>query len=173
MFSKFMMFSWCINFIHFVIDLMPPILRMGVFKLLLGHCGRKVMIDYGVYIRYPWLVEIGDYVAINRNCSFYPSFFKKKKIIIKNNVTIAYNVSFICGSQDYHYKTLPDIGGDILIQEYAWIGCNVTILPGVIIGEGAVVGAGAVVTRDVPSYTIVAGNPACIIKSRELINIMP
>lgn len=52
------------------------------------------------------------------------------------------------------------IGNDI------WIGANVSILPGVTIGNGAVIGAGSVVTKDVPNYAIVAGNPAKIIKYR-------
>ena len=46
----------------------------------------------------------------------------------------------------------------------AWIGAGATILPGVTIGENSVVGAGSVVTRDVESNTIVAGNPARVIK---------
>ena len=48
----------------------------------------------------------------------------------------------------------------VRIGDKAWIGFNVIILKGVDIGEGAVVGAGSVVTRDVPPYTVVAGNPA-------------
>lgn len=52
----------------------------------------------------------------------------------------------------------------IKIGEKSWIGFNVIILKGVSIGEGAVVGAGSVVTKDVPPYTIVAGNPAKIIR---------
>lgn len=47
---------------------------------------------------------------------------------------------------------------------YIWIGVNVTILPGVTIGENAVVGAGAVVTKDVPDNAVVVGNPARVIK---------
>jgi acetyltransferase-like isoleucine patch superfamily enzyme len=52
----------------------------------------------------------------------------------------------------------------VLIKRKAWIGFNVIILKGVTIGEGAVVGAGSVVTRDVPDYAVVGGNPAKIIK---------
>jgi acetyltransferase-like isoleucine patch superfamily enzyme len=52
----------------------------------------------------------------------------------------------------------------IVINEGAWIGGNVTILPGVIIGEHAVVGAGSVVNKDVPEYTLFAGVPAKLIK---------
>ena len=57
-------------------------------------------------------------------------------------------------------KALP-----ITIGDNVWLGGNVTVLPGVTIGEGAVVGAGSVVTRDVPPRTVVAGNPAHIIRS--------
>ena len=55
----------------------------------------------------------------------------------------------------------------VRIGNRAWIGFNVIILKGVNIGEGAVVGAGAVVTRDVPPYTVVAGNPARPIRQLE------
>jgi acetyltransferase-like isoleucine patch superfamily enzyme len=54
----------------------------------------------------------------------------------------------------------------IRIEDDVWIGANVTILKGVNIAEGAVVGAGAVVTKNVPSYSIVAGVPAKIVGSR-------
>lgn len=149
-------------------NLMPPFLRNYFFRLLLGKYGKNVMIDYGVHIRYPWLVEIGDNVSINRDCSFYPSYLKKNKVIIGDNSTVAYNVTFICGSHDHSDRSLPDVGRDILIGEYVWIGCNVTILPGVTIGEGAVVGAGSVVTKDIPPYAIAVGVPAKVIKSRKI-----
>ncbi len=56
------------------------------------------------------------------------------------------------------------INEPILIKKGAWLGAQCIILKGVTIGEGAVVGAGAVVTKDVPPYTVVAGNPAQIVK---------
>ena len=54
--------------------------------------------------------------------------------------------------------------GKITIKDKAWIGFNSIILKGLTIGEGAIVGAGSVVTKDVPDWTIVAGNPAKIIR---------
>ena len=54
--------------------------------------------------------------------------------------------------------------GKILIEDDAWIGMGVTILKGVTVGKGAVIGACSVVTRDVEPYTVVAGNPAKVVK---------
>ena len=56
--------------------------------------------------------------------------------------------------------------GDINVKDDVWIGANSVILSGVTIGQGAVVGAGSIVTKDVPPYAIVVGNPAKVIKYR-------
>lgn len=56
--------------------------------------------------------------------------------------------------------------GDIVVHDDVWIGFRAVILSGVEIGQGAVIAAGAVVTKDVPPYSIVGGNPARVIKSR-------
>lgn len=68
--------------------------------------------------------------------------------------------------------------GDTIIKDGAWIGIRAIIMPGVKVGEGAIIAAGAIVTKDVPPYSIVGGNPAQIIKYRfpqstidELINM--
>lgn len=62
----------------------------------------------------------------------------------------------------------PESGRPITIGPDCWIGGNVIILPGVTIGKGVTVGAGSVVTKDVPDYVVVVGNPARVIKSVEV-----
>jgi len=59
-----------------------------------------------------------------------------------------------------------EIRGDTVLENDVWIGMEAVIMPGVTIGNGAIVGAKAVVTHDVPSYAIVAGNPAKVVKTR-------
>lgn len=61
----------------------------------------------------------------------------------------------------------PELGKSIVIEEDCWLGGNVVILPGVRIGRGSTVGAGSVVTKDVPPFVVVAGNPARILRKIE------
>ncbi|MNP73102.1 Maltose O-acetyltransferase [compost metagenome] len=66
-------------------------------------------------------------------------------------------------------ETISEFYGDLIkkkvvINDGVFIGVGAIILPGVTIGKGALIGAGAVVTKDVPEYTIVGGNPAKVIK---------
>lgn len=77
--------------------------------------------------------------------------------------TYPFNVLFTEAS---HIKGHPNSKGDVIIKNDVWIGGNSTILSGVNIGNGAVIGTGSVVTKDVPSYGIVAGNPAVLIRYR-------
>ncbi len=61
----------------------------------------------------------------------------------------------------------PEYGKSITIGDDVWVGGGVIILPGITIGEHAVVGAGSVVTKDVAPYTVVAGNPAKMVRKLE------
>ena len=84
-------------------------------------------------------------------------------ITIEDNVQIAGNVSLLTNNHDpYDRMILPC--KPILIKKGAWIGANVVVLRGISIGKHAIVGAGSVVTKDVPDYAVVVGNPAKVVK---------
>jgi acetyltransferase-like isoleucine patch superfamily enzyme len=92
------------------------------------------------------------------------------KIMVEDYVFFGHNVSLLTGSHDYRKFELdrqlavPKSGMDILIKRGAWVASNVTILGPCIVGEHSVIAAGSVVKENVPSYTIVAGIPAKVIK---------
>ncbi|MDV8146987.1 acyltransferase [Arthrobacter sp. B10-11] len=87
-------------------------------------------------------------------------------IHIGSNVNIASEVRIWTAEHDVFADDFGQIGGPVVINDYAFIGSRVTILPGVTIGEGAVIGAGAVVTKDIAAWTIAFGIPAKSVKAR-------
>lgn len=104
-------------------------------------------------------VKIGNNVFINSNLLA----MARGGITIEDDVQIAGNVSLLTNNHDpYDRMILPC--KPILIKKGAWIGANVVVLRGISIGKHAIVGAGSVVTKDVPDYAVVAGNPAKVIK---------
>ena len=149
------------------LEILPPMFRSLVFKLLFSKLGKNHMIDYRCYFRYPSKIFIGDNVSINRGCEIYPSHaVKNARIIIGNDVTIAPNVVFFGAGQNIHLEGLPDIAESITVHDGVYIGGNSTIRYGVTIGENSVIAAGSVVVKDVPPNTVVGGNPAKVLRSR-------
>lgn len=129
-------------------------------------------------------MNIGDRVLINEGTVFYCT----KGITIGNDVMISWGCTIVDSNmhstvssdrlketknarQEIENHTMGQNvdpttikSAPVIIKDKAWIGFNSIIMKGVTIGEGAIVGAGSVVTKDVPDYTIVGGNPAQVIK---------
>ena len=95
------------------------------------------------------------------------------RVIIGNNVMMGPDVCIYVRNHAFDRTDIPmNMQGfapekPVVIEDDVWIGARVIILPGVHIGTGAVIGAGAVVTKDVPDYAVVGGNPARILKMRK------
>lgn len=102
-------------------------------------------------------VVIGDNVTIKSGVYVWDG------TTIGNNVFIGPCAAFTNDKMP-RSKAYPEEFSRITIAEYASIGANATILPGITIGKYAMVGAGSVVTKDVPAYAVVVGNPAKIIR---------
>lgn len=163
----FSIYSYLINILFLLLELLPPFLRWIVFKVTLKKLGKGSLIDYKTYFRYPSKISLGNHVAINRGCEFYASFLVPTgTITIGDHVTFSPNVKLYTIGHNPSTRKLADLAGPIVIQDHAWIAADCIILPNVTIGEGAVVGAGSVVTRDIPPYSIAVGVPARVIKKR-------
>lgn len=110
-------------------------------------------------------ISIGNFVQIGNNCTIQSAH---GYIDIGNHVMLGPGVNIHGGNHEtailgyYMDEIQKEFGVDpnIIIEDDVWIGANAIILKGVTIREGSVIGAGSVVTKDVGSYTIVAGNPA-------------
>lgn len=114
-----------------------------------------------IYIDYGKPVTIGERCFIQQSCTIYG----RGGVEIGNDVFIGPKVNLISLNHVVNpEKRSSTYGRKIVIEDKVWIGINSTILPGVRIGFGAIVGAGSVVTQDVEPLTIVAGNPARVIK---------
>ena len=119
-------------------------------------------------------VEIQKGAKIGKNCKISSHTFVCEGVTIEDNVFVGHNVTFIndpyprATTQDGNLQTEDDWACiQTLIKKGASIGSAATLLSGITVGENAIVGAGSVVTRDVPPNTIVAGNPAKIIRKFE------
>ena len=118
-----------------------------------------------LYIDYGKPVTIGEDCFIQQCCTF----FGRGGITIGNGVFIGPKCNLITINHDANPENRSaTYGRPIVIEDKVWIGINSTVLPGVRIGYGAIIGAQSVVTHDVPPMTVVAGNPARIIKKIEV-----
>ena len=102
-------------------------------------------------------VHVGTYVNMDLP---YPYF-----ISIEDGVSLAGSIIILTHNKpmEYHKNCCPSYIAPVVVHKNAWVAVNVTILPGVEIGEGAIVSAGSVVSSDIPPFTIASGNPAKVV----------
>ena len=133
-------------------------------RIFLDKCGKNVNIQQ--FTCFSNRCEIGDNSGIGRGSKLYG------KVVIGNDVMMGpecwiYTQNHAFDRLDIPMKDQgPQCEKQVVIGNDVWIGGRVTILPGVHIGNGCIIGAGAVVTKDVPDYAIVGGNPAKVIRFR-------
>ena len=133
-------------------------------------CGQNVIFCSGIRFQVPRGISIGDNVWIGERSRFSGAC---GGIVIGNNVSFGPEVTIWSSNHNYYSpEKLPyddiDIPKKVVIGDNVWICSKACITPGVTIGEGAVVGMGAVVTSDVPEGAVVGGNPAKILKYRDM-----
>ena len=119
-------------------------------------------------------ISIGNNVGIGEGAFFYAAL---SHIYIGNNIAFAPNVTIRGGNHRYdivgkwitdykEYDKKPTDDEPVYIEDDCWISSNVVILKGVTIGRGCIIAAGAIVNKSIPPYSVAAGIPAKIIKTR-------
>lgn len=135
-------------------------IRACLARQISPHLGRNINIEKGAYVL-PDTV-LGDGSGIGVNCEI------ARGVRIGSNVMMGPECLFYTSQHQFNPETRRFEGytdiKPIVIEDDVWIGRRAIIMGGVTIGKGAVIGAAAVVTKDVPPYTIAAGNPAVVKK---------
>lgn len=113
--------------------------------------------DYGIHI------EAGKNFYANYNCTI----LDVAKVKIGDNCQMAPNVAIYTAGHPIHpmsRSSMYEYGKEVTIGDNVWIGGNVVVCPGVHIGDNVVIGAGSVVTKDIPDWSVAAGNPCRVLK---------
>jgi maltose O-acetyltransferase len=140
-------------------------IRYWVCRHLFAKCGKSVNVEHGADFGSGRDIVIGDNSGLGINCVV-------RKAIIGDNVMMGPDVFFVTRNHRFESLERPMIEqgfaekGPTIIGDDVWIGARAIILPGIRVGSGAIIGAGAVVTKDVPDYAIIAGNPARLVRYR-------
>ena len=141
--------------------------RQAILQQLLGQIGQNSIIEPPFYCSYGQNIHIGDHVYLNVLCIILDC----NEVHIGHHVMIGPAVQILTAAHPLQAETRNqgwEVAKPITIEENVWVGGGAILLPGVTIGNNAVVGAGAVVSKDVPPYTVAAGNPAKVIREIEL-----
>jgi putative colanic acid biosynthesis acetyltransferase WcaF len=129
-------------------------------RFLLRAFGARVGAHVNVYpttrVYLPWNLDVGEWSAIGEDALIY----NLGPVTIGRRVTVSHGAHLCAGTHDHRQRDMPLLKPAVTVGDEAWICTEAFVGPGVTVGEGAVVGARAVAVRDVPAWTIVAGNPA-------------
>ena len=133
-----------------------------VVKDLLGR-SEGAFINPPFYCDYGTNIEVGKNFFANYNCTI----LDVAKVKIGDNCQLAPNVAIYTAGHPLHpvsRNSAYEYGKEVVIGDNVWIGGNTVICPGVHIGDNVVTGAGSVVTRDIPDWTVAAGNPCKVLR---------
>ena len=122
----------------------------------------------GAFINPPFYCDYGSHIEVGKNffANYNCTILDVAKVRIGDNCQMAPNVAIYTAGHPVHPDTRNsayEYGIEVTIGDNVWIGGNTVICPGVHIGNNVVIGAGSVVTRDIPDWTVAAGNPCKVL----------
>ncbi|MEQ8240956.1 MAG: WcaF family extracellular polysaccharide biosynthesis acetyltransferase [Cyclobacteriaceae bacterium] len=154
-----------INLIFFVNPYFPFYgLKARLLKAFGAKVGKRPVIKPGVNIKYPWLLELGDYVSIGENVWID----NLGKVMLGDHTTISQGAMLLTGNHNYKSTSFDLIVKEINLHHGVWIGAQATVCPGITCKSHSILTVGSVATADLESYGIYQGNPAIKIKNRQI-----
>ena len=121
------------------------------------------------FINPPFYCDYGNHIKVGKNffCNYNCTILDVGRVTFGDNCLLAPNVAIYTAGHPIHpdsRNSLYEYGIDVTIGDNVWIGGNVVIMPGVNIGSNCVIGAGSVVTKDIPAWSVAAGNPCRVLR---------
>lgn len=147
-------------------NLLSPLLtqqREDMIRRLFGKTGKSFLVEQPFYCDYGYNIEVGENFYTNMNCVILDG----AKVKFGDNVFIAPHCGFYTAGHPldvFQRNSGLEYARPITVGNNVWIGANVSVLPGVAIGDNCVIGAGSVVNRDIPSGSLAVGNPCRVIR---------
>jgi len=138
--------------------------RSVLLRIFGCRIGNGVILKPGIRVKYPWLLEVGNYTWIGEDVWID----NLAMVRIGANACISQGAYLCTGNHDWNDPAFGLIVKPILVSDGAWIGARAILGPGIGIGPGAIAVAGSVVTKDLEAFTIYAGNPAQAVKVRTI-----
>ncbi|MGO8856728.1 MAG: putative colanic acid biosynthesis acetyltransferase [Steroidobacteraceae bacterium] len=138
--------------------------RVAALRLFGAQIETPTLVMDGVLVWHPWSLTLKRFSALGRGVEVY----NYAQVTIGEQATVSQGTYLCSASHDFEDPTMPLVYEAISIGAQSWVAADCFVGPGVSVGEGAVVGARSVVVKDVPPWTVVAGNPARVIKRRRL-----
>lgn len=137
--------------------------RLNIIKQLFGKTKDGILIESNFFCDYGYNIETGERFYANHNCVMLDC----NKITFGDYVMVGPNCGFYAALHPLDSETrisLLEYAKPITVGNRVWFGGNVTVLPGVTIGDDTVIGAGSVVTKDIPSGVLAVGNPCKVLR---------
>jgi putative colanic acid biosynthesis acetyltransferase WcaF len=155
---------WYIVNVLFFINPLNGISSLKVFLLRLfgGRIGKGVMLKPSVNIKYPWLLEVGDFSWIGEKV-WIDNLVKVK---IGKNCCLSQGAMLLAGNHNYSKVTFDLIVEEIILEDGVWIGAQSVVCPGVTCKNHSILSVQSVASSNLDAYTIYRGNPAIAIKKR-------
>ena len=138
--------------------------KVYLLKMFGAKVGKGVFIKPSVNIKYPWFLEIGNYVWIGENVWID----NLTNIHIGNNVCVSQGAMLLTGNHNYKLQSFDLIVGKIILEEGVWIGAKSIVCPGITCASHSILSVGSIATKNMEPYCIYQGNPAVLIKKREI-----
>lgn len=161
------------------------LIQTQIYRRALRSCGMHTVFKGNVYINYPKSIRVGDHCVIGYGANLTSELSTGECLIedhvqisdqvkidftgrltIEKNTLISSHARIWTHDHGYEPRSQPN-GHELIIEENVWIGFGTVVLPRVLkIGRGAIIGAGSVVTKPVPAWAVLAGNPAIVTSYR-------